>query len=451
MRRLRDASVALRISAVSALVLTVAVAVGIVAFRSALHRAQLQTLDVSIDAQVTNLRELAADGPVPVRLTTERDSPLFCQIVSAAGKVLGASANVSDMELMVSPTSPVMGYGEVHRIRTQVDRVDVRLTKVGVTTTDGPAWILVAAPTKNLREAEASLNRQLRVGGPLLILLGTFGIGFVARRALRPVDVLRSQVDAIRSTDLAARVSEPQAADEVGRLARTMNGLLDRVEESHDRQSRFVSDASHELRSPLATVRTRLEVALRAPEKTDWRSVAEASLRQTSRMERLVDDLLVLARTDTTHVAPSVVVDLDEVIAEEVGYLRTVSRVALDTSQVSAGRVIGRADDLRRVIVNLTSNAIHHAASKVQITLRTIDGHVELFVDDDGPGVPISERDRIFDRFTQLDESRARVGATGAGLGLAIVADVVHHHQGSVCAIDSPLGGARFAMTLPAA
>ncbi len=451
MRRVRDASVALRISAISALVLAVAVAVGIVAFRSALHRAQLQTLDLSIDAQVANLRELAGEGPVPVRLSTARDSPLFCQIVSAAGKVLGASANVSDMELMVSPTAAVMNEGEVGRVQAQVDRVDVRLTKVGVTTTDGPAWILVAAPMKNLREAESSLLRQLRVGGPLLILFGTLGIGFVARRALRPVDVLRRQVDAIRSTDLAARVSEPPAADEVGRLARTMNGLLERVQESHDRQSRFVSDASHELRSPLATVRTRLEVALRSPDKTEWKSVAEASLRQTSRMERLVDDLLVLAQTDTTRLAPSVSVDLDEVIAEEVGYLRTVSRVTLDTSLVSAGRVMGRADDLRRVIVNLTSNAIRHASSKVQITLRTVAGQVELLVDDDGPGVPSSERDRIFDRFTQLDEARVRTGATGAGLGLAIVADVVHRHNGSVKSVDSPLGGARFTVILPAA
>jgi signal transduction histidine kinase len=449
MRRVRDAPVAVRVAAVSALVLALAVGIGVIAFRSALQRSQLQGLDQSIDAQVTSLRELAAEGAIPIRIPTERDSPLFCQIISKSGKVLGASANVSDMELMVDADSPVMTQGEVRRTKAQIDGVDVRLTKVGVTTTTGPSWILVAAPMKNLRDAEASLLRQLRVGGPLLVFLGTLGIGLVARRALRPVDELRRQVDAISSIDLTERVSEPRSNDEVGRLARTMNGLLGRVQESHDRQSRFVGDASHELRSPLATVRTRLEVALRAPDSTDWKSVAEASLRQTSRMERLVDDLLMLARTDTAGAAPTMTVDLDELISEEISYLRTVSRVAIDTTQVSAGRVLGHPDELRRVIVNLASNAIRHATSTVQLGLRTTGSNVELFVDDDGPGVPDAERDRIFDRFTQLDASRARVGTAGAGLGLAIVADVMRRHQGTVAVTHSPLGGARFTVTLP--
>ncbi len=450
MKRVRNAPVALRIAAISALVLTLGVGAGIVAFRSALHRAQLDSLDQSIDAQVSSLRELVADGPVPLRISTQRDSPLFCQIVTATGKVLGASANVSDMELMVASTSPVMRDGEVGRTKAQVDGVDVRLTKVGVSTTAGPSWILVAAPMKSIRDAEASLFRQLRIGGPLLVVLGALGIGFVARRALRPVDELRRQVEAIRSADLAARVSEPRSMDEVGRLARTMNGLLGRVQQSHDRQSRFVSDASHELRSPLATVRTRLEVALRAPDATDWKGVAETSLRQTSRMERLVDDLLMLARTDTTTATPPVTVDLDELIGEEISYLRTVSRVTIDTAHVSAGRVTGHPDELRRVIVNLVSNAIHHATSKVQLTLRaTSASQIELLVDDDGPGVPLEERHRIFDRFTQLDASRTRVGGGGAGLGLAIVADVVGRHLGTVSVTSAPIGGARFVVTLP--
>jgi signal transduction histidine kinase len=352
--------------------------------------------------------------------------------------------------LMVAKDSPIMADGEVERVKAQIDQVDVRLTKVGVTTTAGPSWILVAAPMKSIRDAERSLLHQLRVGGPLVVLLGTLGIGFVARRALRPVDLLRRQVDAIGSADLTKRVSEPRSTDEVGRLARTMNALLGRVQESHDRQSRFVSDASHELRSPLATVRTRLEVALRAPTTTDWKSVAETTLRQTSRMERLVDDLLMLARADTITETPRVTVDLDELIAEEISYLRTVSRVTIDTAHVSAGRVVGHPDELRRVIVNLVSNAIHHAATTVQLTLRTTEAaEVELLVDDDGPGVPAEERDRIFDRFTQLDASRTRVGGGGAGLGLAIVADVVDRHHGSVLVSESPLGGARFMVSLP--
>lgn len=451
MSRLRALPVAVRVAAISAVVLTLGVLLGVAAFRSALHRTQLESLDVSIDTQMANLREIAAEGVIPARLATARDSPLFCQIVTQSGKVLGASANVSDMNLMVDAESAVMRSGPVDRATTQVDNVDVRLTKEWVTTTVGPAWILVAAPLKNLRDGEASLMRQLRVGGPLLVLFGTVGIWAVARRALRPVDVLRRQVDAISTSDLTARVSEPRTVDEVGRLARTMNRLLDRLQISHDRQTRFVSDASHELRSPLATVRTRLEVALRAPDKADWTSVAEASLRQTTRMERLVDDLLMLARTDTQRVVDPVVVDLDEIIREEVGYLRSTSAIALDTSRVSGGRVLGQPDDLRRVIVNLTTNAIRFAKTAVSVSLLPTEQSVLLMIDDDGPGVPADQREKIFDRFTQLEESRFHGGRSGAGLGLAIVADVVARHGGSIEVGASPTGGARFSVALPAA
>ena len=433
------------------MVLAVGTLLGIAAFRAALERAQLESLDASINTQVTELRELVAAGPIPVRLPTARDSTLFCQIVSESGKVMGASANVSDMELMVTKESAVMRAGPIERTSAQVDGVDVRLTKANVITANGPAWILVAAPLKSLRETEASFLRQLRVGGPLLVLLGTIGIWFVARRALRPVDLLRRQVDGISSSDLTARVSEPRSFDEVGRLARTMNGLLERLQVSHDRQTRFVSDASHELRSPLATVRTRLEVALRSPEKTEWKGVAESSLRQTTRMERLVDDLLVLARTDAHNVQQPLVVDLDEIIGEEVDYLRSTSNVTLDTTRVSGGRVLGRPDDLRRVVVNLATNAIQFARTTVSVSLRPVDRCVVLIIDDDGPGVPSEQRDRIFDRFTQLDESRVRGGQRGAGLGLSIVADVVARHHGTIEVAESPLGGARFVVTLPTA
>lgn len=456
MDRLRRLPVALRVSLITSVVLAISLGVGVQAFRSALRHAQVAELDQDIDRQVKTLRLVAAEDPIPVRLPTVRDSPLFCQIVSSTGKVLGASANVSDMNLMVPVDSAVMKSGQAKRMAATIDGVDVRLTKAGVTTSAGASWILVAAPLNALRRADTSLVRQLRVIAPILVVLAGLGVWFVANRALRPVDLLRRQVEVIGSSNFTARVTEPKAEDEVGRLARTMNGLLQRVEESHTRQSRFVSDASHELRSPLATVRTRLEVALRSPKRTDWLAVAETSLRQTSRMERLVDDLLLLARTDTAVVASAMPVDLDELIREEVGFLRTTSVMPLDTSRVSAGRVLGRPDDLRRVIVNLTTNAMSFASSSVQLSLRSvIEGTnrsgVQFIVDDDGPGVAPAQRERIFDRFTQLDESRVKSANRGAGLGLAIVADVVHRHHGTVTVDDSPLGGARFTVTLPPA
>lgn len=450
MSHLRRLPVAVRIALVTSLILAISLGIGVSAFRSALRNAQISELDQDIDRQIETLRIVATGGPVPVKLPTARDSPLFCQIVSGAGKVLGASANVSDMNLMVPPDSEVMRQGLIKRMKTVIDGVDVRITKAGVETTSGASWILVAAPLNALQRADTSLVRQLRVIAPLLVLLAGLGVWFVANRALRPVDVLRRQVEGIGANELSARVTEPKAQDEVGRLARTMNGLLSRVEEASARQTRFVSDASHELRSPLATVRTRLEVGLRSPDKTDWPAVAETSLRQASRMERLVDDLLLLARTDTTITPAPLTVDLDELIREEAGFLRTMSTITLDTSRVSAGRVLGSSDELRRVVVNLTTNALSFAASRVQLSLQmTDDRTVQFVVDDDGPGVPAAQRERIFDRFTQLDESRARSSNHGAGLGLAIVADVVRRHHGVVTVGDAPIGGARFVVALP--
>lgn len=448
MRRL---PVAVRVALVSTAVLFIAVLLGIQVFRSTLRSEQIGDLDRGIDRQVATIKALATAGPIPSMLTTERDSPLFCQIVLLNGQVIGASANVSDMHVMVPMDSALMQGGPVSRAPAVIDRVDVRLTKVALTTTQGPAWALVAAPLKSVREADSSLVRQLRVSGPLVVLLAGLGVWLVARRALRPVEELRRQVDAIGAADLAARVTEPEAKDEIGRLSATMNRLLDRLQDSHERQARFVGDASHELRSPLATVRTRLEVGLRAPDRTDWPMVAEASLRQTNRMERLVEDLLLLARTDDPTPSSLMAVDLDEIIQDEVISLRLISALPIDTARVSAGRVSGNPDDLRRVVVNLVNNALGFAKTTVQLSLQMADSDVVFTVDDDGPGIPADQRARMFDRFTQLDESRARSRSGGAGLGLAIVAEVVRRHHGAVAIVESPLGGARVVVTIPAA
>jgi signal transduction histidine kinase len=321
-----------------------------------------------------------------------------------------------------------------------------------VTASSGPLRIAIATPLTEVTRSVDTLARSLWVGTPGLIVLVGLVVWVLVGRALRPVEAIRVQVDAITGTTMDRRVPVPNTDDEVARLARTMNGMLDRLESASARQRAFVSDASHELRSPVSTIRTELEVASADAEHADWPEVAQRTLGETDRLGRLVDDLLALARLDETQ-GPRrrVPVDLDDLVLEES--TRT-HRVPVRTMGVSAGRVEGDERQLTQVVRNLVDNAQRHAATQVALALRHEDGELVLVVDDDGPGVPEADRDRIFDRFTRIDEARGRA-AGGAGLGLAVVRRVVEHHGGTVHVEDGTvesggLGGARFVVRLPA-
>jgi signal transduction histidine kinase len=226
-----------------------------------------------------------------------------------------------------------------------------------------------------------------------------------------------------------------------------MNEMLDRLEDASTRQRRFVSDASHELRSPVASIRTQLEVALRRPARDDWPQVAQRVLTEDERLEQAVADLVELARLDEGNAATELAeVDLDEVVLEECSRPRVIP---VDTSGVSGGRVRGRQDALARTVRNLVDNACRHAESRVVVTVRTLDDTVELVVSDDGPGIPAEDRERVFERFTRLDEGRAR-DAGGMGLGLAVVKSTVERSGGRVTIEDAAPHGARFVVQIPA-
>ena len=221
--------------------------------------------------------------------------------------------------------------------------------------------------------------------------------------------------------------------------------MLDRLEESSLRQRRFVSDASHELRSPVASIRAQLEVALRKGDAADWNAVAGRVLEEDARLEDAVAELLELARAEEGAPLDQADVDLDELVLEEA---RRERRVAVDTTKVSAGRVQGSATQLARAVRNLLDNACRHAERRVDVTLAPHDGSVRLTIDDDGPGVAPEDRERVFDRFTRLDEGPRR-DAGGVGLGLSMVRVIVERHGGHVGVDEAPIGGARFTVTLP--
>jgi signal transduction histidine kinase len=226
--------------------------------------------------------------------------------------------------------------------------------------------------------------------------------------------------------------------------------MLERLEQGQARQRRFVADASHELRSPVASIRQHAEVAQAHPEGTTLGALAETVAAENLRVERLVDDLLLLTRADEhTLQLQQRPVDLDDLVFEEALRLRESTTLRVDTTRVSAGRVSGDRSALWRALRNLGDNAVRHAASRVAFSLDEQDGAVVLEVDDDGPGIATADRQRVFERFVRLDDARARdVG--GSGLGLAIVAEVVGAHHGTISIGHSGLGGARFQVRLPA-
>ena len=284
---------------------------------------------------------------------------------------------------------------------------------------------------------------------PLTIVALMALVWYVVGHALRPVDQMRAEVDQIAFEQLDRRVDVPKRDDEISRLARTMNLMLDRMAIAARRQQRFVADASHELRTPLARMRAELEADRAAPRSGDVEVTRASQLEEIGELQQMVEDLLVLARDDASHIRTTfTAVDLDDLVFQEAAAART-PRVVVDTRQVSGAQAFGARNDLRRIVRNLIDNAVRHAESTVMVTLtETADG-VELHVDDDGSGVPPERRDDVFERFTRLEDRGDGPQSRQTGLGLAIVRDLVARHDGTVCVDDAPIGGARFTVTLP--
>ena len=314
-----------------------------------------------------------------------------------------------------------------------------------------PVLAVVVTSLKDLDRRVNALRTGLMIGGPLGV--GVLGIlsWLIIGRSLRPVEAMRREVVAIAHTTLDRRVPEPQVQDEVGRLARTMNEMLDRLERAAKAQRRFVSDASHELRSPLTSMRAQLEVALAHPDRADWQTVAQDTLEESLRMQHLIDELLDLARMDEqdsdSYIGSQELLDLDDIVFAEV---KRANNRKVRTEGVSAGRVRGNPDQLRRVLRNLLDNAERYARSEIRIWLETVHDRVILVVEDDGPGIPVQERERIFARFARGEESRSRREG-GVGLGLAVVRGIVVRHGGYISVTRASIGGARFELSLPTA
>jgi signal transduction histidine kinase len=310
----------------------------------------------------------------------------------------------------------------------------------------GTLTLIASSSLEPVEAGVDSMREILWLVVPLLVA----GVGamtwFVTGRAFRPVAAITDQVERISDDRLAERVPVPSSRDEVAHLARTMNTMLNRLSSSRHRQNQFVSDASHELRNPIATSKTKLEVALAHPEDTDWEETAQVVLEEQDRLGSLVDDLLLLARLDEGKPPEWQETDLDDIIFAEVARHH---RVAIDVSAVEPVRVSGDPRQLTRLVGNLLHNAVRHARKQVAVSLATAGQTAVLTVNDDGPGISEEDRIRIFERFVRLEDARSR-DAGGAGLGLALVHAVATAHGGTVRVVEGESGGAQFEVHLPA-
>jgi signal transduction histidine kinase len=416
-------------------------------------------LDATLTRQVRDVAADVAKGDANPRVARSAGESTVLQVVDGAGTVISSSGDI-DGEPRLFFILPAASGPTLDTVAPPALDGPYRVAALTVTTPTGPVTVYVGSPTTPLADSTDELGAALIIGVPTMVALLTLVGWLLVGRALRPVDVIRRQAAAIPGTDLQQRLDVPASHDELGRLAQTFNDLLERIATAADRQRRFVADAAHELRTPLATLRARLEIDLRhPPEGESDPKIADArrlSLQQVTRLGALVDDLLQLARLDADPRLLRRPIDLDDLAWEAVREAREAGSPHFDTTGISPVRVLGDPVALHRVMRNLIRNAVRHADQTVTVRLvrgapgssASTGGVAILIIADDGPGIPAADRERVFQRFVRLDEGRAR-DAGGAGLGLAIVADIVTAHGGRV-RIEDNHPGAKISVELPA-
>ena len=440
----RRASIRVRISGIATVVVALALVAGAGLLGLGLRAALLEGVHASADAYASDLaaRVDAAGGSGAALVRGNDDDDRFAQLLDGDGRLVAASESSEDLAAVAEDD-----YDENHTIAVPGEDTVYLLSSED---TDN-GTIVVGQSTESVDETLGTVVTLLAIAVPLVTLLVAATTWVVVGRALRPVERMRREVDEVTASSLHTRLETSGSDDEIDRLASTLNGMLDRLDASQAAQRRFISDASHELRSPLASLRQFAEVARRHPDRVSGGELSDAILDEGARLERLVDGMLTLAKADERSLTvPRRAVDLDDLVLAEARRLRTSSALRVDTSAVGPARVLGDAGLLAQLLRNLVDNAQRHAAGAVRLELEEGPDGTLLSVEDDGDGIDREQHERVFDRFVRLDDARARESG-GSGLGLAIVREIALAHGGTALARNGQLGGARIEIRLPAA
>ena len=415
-----------------------------------LEQSLVAGLDATARQRAQDVAALADSDRLPTPLPVAGAGSVLVQVVDGQGRVRAASAG-SDQAVPLLPPERLADAADRRPRLVEGGRLGedapLRVVTWPARLRGDPVTVIAAVSVAGMADSLRIVQTALLVGVPLLLALLAAITWVTVGSTLRPVGALRRGAEEITGAGAARRLPLPGAHDEVHRLGVTLNRMLDRLEEAGSRQRAFVADAAHELRSPLATMRAQLEVALQHPDDADWRPTAEGVLDDTLRLGRMVEDLLAAARLDSGAAQRREVVDLGAVVRDVAARL-PAPRVPLRVDAAPGVRVRGDTGELARAVQNLLDNALRHAATGVDVSVEAERTLAVLAVADDGPGVPPADRERIFERFARLDDARSR-DAGGTGLGLAIVRQVVRAHGGEVTVADAG-PGARFVAWLPA-
>lgn len=447
--RTRFRGVRWRTTAAATLTVAVFLAVAALAFAFAQRQQLEHSITGAARQQATDIATQVEREGAAADLASGAGDQSLVQIVATDGNVVAASPSV-DGEPPVVDARPEPGS----TVTLRSDDLPIGegesfvVVARGVSGPDGPLVILVAESLELVAESTGVVVNLLLIGYPVVVLGVALASYWLAGRALAPVEAIRSRVARVEGTsELDARVPVPEGNDEVALLAVTMNAMLQRLEAASDRQRRFVGDASHELRSPLATIRAAHEIAALHPDSRDWTETSRDVLAELDRIDYLVDDLLLLARADEHGLRiRSVDVDLEDLVNSEATRLRKLGNLTVRV-EAPPVRIQGDPVHLARALRNLADNAARHAERHIDLRLQTVDQNVRVEVEDDGPGIGEADRERIFERFVRLDESRTRASG-GAGLGLAIAREISRAHGGSLH-VESGHRGARFVLLVP--
>jgi signal transduction histidine kinase len=444
-RRLR--SVRVRITVLATAAVALGLLIGAVALLAVLRRSLLDAQAGSGPRHAAELSELATQAPLPDPLPAiDADPPVVLQLIATDGSVITASAQLRGDAALVDPSA--RGRRVLQRVPGLADAA--WLAEPTPATIGGrPVTLLVLTSLTGYDRGARLLRNALIAIVPVLVVIVAALVWWVVGRALRPVETMRREVARITAQRLDRRVARPPAPDEVGLLAGTLNDMLDRLQASRDAQRRFVADASHELRTPIANIRVALEVAATRPDRADWPAIADDVLREDARMERLTSDLLALARAEGAAGVPErrERLDLSTLVAEQLARPLPDGPRLVPAGSLPALEVDGDREQLGRVLSNLVDNALRHAHRQATIGLARGTTSAEIRVVDDGPGIAVADREKVFEPFVRLDEHRARTGG-GTGLGLAIAREIVRAHGGTIQVLGND-PGAVFVVRLP--
>jgi signal transduction histidine kinase len=429
-------SISVRVTIAATVALSVGLAVGVVALAALFSRNQLAAVDATAEREANTLAGLVESGQVPDPLPAPADEPVVAQVVAPDGAVVSATQSAGRVPIVPAAELTAFRSGQAFTTeRSSLGTAPLRVVVQRVSTETGVLTIVAAVPYGDVRDVLSESLLVLVVAVPVALAAAGIATWLAVRSSLRPVDAMSAAAVAHGDTTEAPRLPVPDSDDEIARLAVALNGMLDRLHQASEAQRAFVADAAHELRSPVASIQTQLDVAVSIPtSRAQWGRVAAGVRADVSRLAELIEDLLLLARLDAA--APQRMERVD---------IRRLLDVPGEPLWVDAD-----PSTLRRAYDNVVANADRHARGQVAVECALRDGLVVVTVDDDGDGVPASDRERVFERWVRLDDGRTR-DQGGVGLGLALARSIVRSHGGDVTLGESPLGGARVTVTIPAA